>query len=171
VSRIDVGGLGGYIREQRGLAQLSLRQVAATAGVSNPYLSQIERGLRKPSAEILREIAKALRISVESLYVRAGILEDRGGDVAVTTSLMSDETISDRQRRVLLDIYAAFQTENAAHPATSPLAARGDDTDTTAKHQAQGWRDVTSGHESTGFIVEADLGEVVPSKPPTPANH
>jgi len=80
VTRIDVGGLGEYIREQRKLAEMSLRQLAANAEISNPYLSQIERGMRKPSAEILSQIAKGLRISAETLYVRAGILEDIRGD-------------------------------------------------------------------------------------------
>gem|GEM_PF-1254495 len=112
MTRIDVGSLGEYIREQRKLAQLSLRQLAANAGVSNPYLSQIERGARNPSAEILGQLAKALSISAETLYIRAGILEDRGGDVLVTTAIMADVTITDRQRRVLLEVYGAFQSEN-----------------------------------------------------------
>lgn len=114
MSPIDVASLGDYIREQRGQAQLSLRQLAERAGVSNPYLSQIERGMRKPSAEILSQIAKGLRISAETLYVRAGILEDHRGDVNTAAALLADQTITDRQRQVLLEIYAAFQTENAA---------------------------------------------------------
>ena len=114
MARIDVTGLGDYIREQRNAAQLSLRQLAATAGVSNPYLSQIERGLRKPSAEILAQIAKALRISAETMYVRAGILQDRAGDEAVTSTIAGDATLTERQRSVLLEIYAAFQAENDA---------------------------------------------------------
>jgi len=112
--RIDVIGLGDYIREQRNAAQLSLRQLAATAGVSNPYLSQVERGLRKPSAEILAQIAKALRISAETMYVRAGILQERAGDEAVTSTIAGDATLTERQRSVLLEIYAAFQVENDA---------------------------------------------------------
>lgn len=107
-----VPGIGDYIREQRKLAELSLRQLAATAGVSNPYLSQIERGSRKPSAEILRQLATALQISAESLYIRAGILEDKQGDVEVRSAILADESITDRQRQVLLDIYEAFQKEN-----------------------------------------------------------
>lgn len=114
MARIDVTGLGDYIREQRNAAQLSLRQLAANAGVSNPYLSQVERGLRKPSAEILAQIAKGLRISAETLYVRAGILEERAGDEAVTASIAGDTTLTERQRSVLLEIYAAFQIENDA---------------------------------------------------------
>jgi len=123
VAKIDVVGVGEYIREQRSIADLSLRQLAIKAGVSNPYLSQVERGLRKPSAEILSQIAKALRISAETLYIKAGILEEYSGDISLITALMADTTISDRQRRVLLEIYRSFQQENAAHqqgPATEP---------------------------------------------------
>jgi len=75
--QLNMRGLGEYIRDQRRTAQISLRQLARQAGVSNPYLSQIERGLRKPSAEILQQIAKALRISAEAMYVQAGILEEQ----------------------------------------------------------------------------------------------
>ncbi len=104
--------LGEYIREQRDQAQMSLRQLAAAANVSNPYLSQVERGLRKPSAEILGRIAQGLRISAESLYVQAGILAERDGDDAVTTAIAADRTLTERQRTTLLQIYAAFQSEN-----------------------------------------------------------
>ncbi|MFA7266792.1 MAG: helix-turn-helix transcriptional regulator [Candidatus Nanopelagicales bacterium] len=113
MKRIDVEELGEYIREQRKLAEMSLRQLAASAEVSNPYLSQIERGMRKPSAEILSQIAKGLRISAETLYVRAGILDEVRGDASVTAALQADESITDRQRQVLQEIYAAFQKENA----------------------------------------------------------
>ena len=82
--------------------------------MSNPYLSQIERGLRKPSAEILQQIAKALRISAEALYVQAGILEEREGTAAVTEAILSDELITERQKHVLLEIYDSFRRENAA---------------------------------------------------------
>ena len=114
MASIDVRTLGEYIREQREAAEVSLRQLAKNAGVSNPYLSQVERGLRKPSAEILGQIASALRISAETLYVRAGLLEPRAGDAAVTESIAADESLTERQRQVLLEIYAAFQSENAA---------------------------------------------------------
>jgi transcriptional regulator with XRE-family HTH domain len=111
---IDVSGLGAFIREQRDQAEMSIRQLAKAAEVSNPYLSQVERGLRKPSAEILGRIAQGLRISAETLYVQAGILSDRAGDENVTTAIASDRTLSERQRTTLLQIYAAFQAENAA---------------------------------------------------------
>lgn len=114
-----VGDLGDYLREQREHARLSLRQLATLAGVSNPYLSQVERGLRKPSAEVLQQIARGLRISAEALYVRAGILEE---DVRpdVEAAVHADPGLNDRQKRVLLDIYAAFRAENAAGRAAAP---------------------------------------------------
>jgi transcriptional regulator with XRE-family HTH domain len=114
VASLKVGPLGEYIREQRRTAQYSLRQLAELAGVSNPYLSQIERGLRRPSAEILQQIAKALRISAETLYVRAGILDAADGEREVVATLLADPAISERQKRVLIDIYDSFRKENAA---------------------------------------------------------
>jgi transcriptional regulator with XRE-family HTH domain len=120
VARLNVGkaveDLGGYLREQRREARLSLRQLAEQAGVSNPYLSQIERGLRRPSAEVLKELAKALRISAETLYVRAGILDPQeDGERSVKVSVMSDPTLTERQKQVLLDIYDSFRRENQQH--------------------------------------------------------
>lgn len=112
MARIDVGGLGAFIREQRDQAHMSLRQLAKAADISNPYLSQVERGLRRPSAEILARIAQGLRISAETLYVQAGILDEREGDQAVTTAIAADPTLTERQRTTLLQIYAAFQAEN-----------------------------------------------------------
>src|SRR5690606_33303753 len=93
------GSLGEYIRAQRERAKISLRQLAESAGVSNPYLSQIERGLRKPSAEILQQIAKGLRISAEALYVRAGILEDRAADTDVQAAIRADTGLTERQKQ------------------------------------------------------------------------
>jgi transcriptional regulator with XRE-family HTH domain len=112
-----VEDIGGYIRQQREGAQVSLRQLAKLAGVSNPYLSQVERGLRKPSAEILQQIAKGLRISAEALYVRAGILEERPAS-AVTDAVLADAELTERQKQVLLDVYQSFRRENEqARPA------------------------------------------------------
>jgi transcriptional regulator with XRE-family HTH domain len=107
-----VGSIGEYIREQRKRAKVSLRQLAEATGVSNPYLSQIERGLRKPSAEILQQIAKGLRISAEALYVQAGILEDRSADTDVQAAIRADTNLTERQKQVLLDIYESFRREN-----------------------------------------------------------
>lgn len=110
-----VESLGDYLKEQRVSSRLSLRQLAEQAGVSNPYLSQIERGLRKPSAEVLQQIAKALRISAEQLYVRAGILspdERVGGSVEL--AILGDAGLTERQKQSLLDVYASFLALNAA---------------------------------------------------------
>ena len=110
----DLGrDIGEYIRQQRNNAKISLRQLAKQAGVSNPYLSQIERGLRKPSAEILQQIAKGLRISAEALYVKAGILEEKPAS-AVTDAVLADPSLSERQKQVLLDVYQSFRGENTA---------------------------------------------------------
>ena len=111
---VNVNSIGEYIREQREQAKISMRQLAQSAGVSNPYLSQIERGLRKPSADILQQLAKGLRISAEALYVQAGILEDRSPDSGVRSALLADPQLSERQKQVLIEIYESFRRENAA---------------------------------------------------------
>jgi transcriptional regulator with XRE-family HTH domain len=110
----DLGrDIGEYIKQQRSSAKISLRQLSKLAGVSNPYLSQIERGLRKPSAEILQQIAKGLRISAEALYVQAGILDlPQGGPVV--DAVRADAVLTERQKQVLLDVYESFRRENAA---------------------------------------------------------
>ena len=105
--------IGSFIRTQREAAQVSVRQLAEKAGVSNPYLSQIERGLRKPSAEVLGQIAKALRVSAEALYIQAGILEP-GESNAVRDAIVTDIAITERQKQALLDIYASFVQQNEA---------------------------------------------------------
>jgi len=105
--------IGTFIRTQREAAQVSVRQLAEKAGVSNPYLSQIERGLRKPSADVLQQIAKALRVSAEVLYVRAGILEPSEAS-EVRDAIITDTAITERQKQVLLDIYTSFCQQNEA---------------------------------------------------------
>ena len=115
-----IGQLGEYIREQRETAKISLRELAKSAGVSNPYLSQIERGLRKPSAEILQQIAKGLRISAEALYVQAGILDLREAS-PVVDAIHADETLTERQKQVLLEIHDSFRRENATAAAAAAL--------------------------------------------------
>src|SRR5437667_10918226 len=106
---MDAGKLGAFIRDQRTNARLSLRSMSGLAGVSIPYLSQIERGLRKPSAEILQAIAKGLRISAETLYIQAGILDDHRAVPDVATAILADEPITDRQKQALIQIYEAFR--------------------------------------------------------------
>jgi transcriptional regulator with XRE-family HTH domain len=121
--------IGSFIRTQREAAQVSVRQLAEKAGVSNPYLSQIERGLRKPSADVLQQIAKALRVSAEVLYVRAGILEPSDPS-EVRDAIVTDTAITERQKQVLLDIYTSFCEQNegqqneavSEEPTTEPIA-------------------------------------------------
>ncbi|AZI58925.1 XRE family transcriptional regulator [Nakamurella antarctica] len=117
-----VRDLGEFIRDQRTTAQISLRQLAAKAGVSNPYLSQVERGLRKPSADILAQIAHGLQISVESLLTKAGILE-HGDDVPdVITAVNADPLLTERQKSSLLEIYRAFRREALLAAPATPTA-------------------------------------------------
>ncbi len=118
--------LGSFIREQRGSARLSLRRLSELAGISNPYLSQIERGLRRPSAEILQQIAKALRISAETLYVQAGILEAPSGAPDLTRSIMADQTISEEQKQALVRIYLSFRREHEDERTDARAGTSGD---------------------------------------------
>ena len=145
---LKVRELGDYIREQRNGAQISLRQLARLAGVSNPYLSQIERGLRKPSAEILQQIAKALRISAEALYVQAGILEERQGDSDVPAALLTDDRLTERQKAVLLEIYDSFRKENeAAEAKAAAEALDAAEIDTDADLETAVAADVAAAHD------------------------
>ena len=127
-----VENLGDYLREQRNGAELSLRQLAEMAGVSNPYLSQIERGLRRPSAEVLQQLAKALRISAEQLYIRAGIISPEDGvGGSVELAVLSETGLSERQKQSLLDVYSSFLAMNAAEASTdapvTPTASQADE--------------------------------------------
>ncbi|AWL87616.1 DNA-binding protein [Streptomyces sp. TSRI0445] len=141
MASLNVGNLGEYLREQRRAAQLSLRQLADATGVSNPYLSQIERGLRKPSADVLQQVAKALRISAETLYVRAGILDEREREELETRAvILADPSINERQKNVLLQIYDSFRRENGFAPGPDADVGSADgvkaDTDTGADGDA-----------------------------------
>jgi transcriptional regulator with XRE-family HTH domain len=112
-----VESLGDYLRQQRVANKLSLRQLADAAGVSNPYLSQIERGLRRPSADVLHSIASALRISAETLYVRAGILNPDEEEIrSVELAILADSGLSERQKQALVDIYRSFRASNETTP-------------------------------------------------------
>lgn len=122
----QLGSLGEFIAGQRRAAQLTLRQLADQTGISNPYLSQIERGLRKPSAEVLQQLAKALRVSAETLYVRAGMLDPADHPAtSVEMAVLADAAITERQKRVLIDVYSSFVKENLR------TAAKGQDTKIT----------------------------------------
>ncbi len=117
--------LGSFIREQRSSARLSLRRLSELAGISNPYLSQIERGLRRPSAEILQQIAKALRISAETLYVQAGILERPDGDTDLTRHIFADHHLTEDQRQAMIQIYLSFRHENEDMDGHDPVGEPG----------------------------------------------
>jgi transcriptional regulator with XRE-family HTH domain len=117
--------LGSFIRDLRENAQVSVRQLAERSGVSNPYLSQVERGLRKPSADVLNQIAKALRVSAEVLYVRAGILEPSDKS-QVRDAIITDTSINERQKQVLLDIYASFAQQNESTDEECPTHDSGE---------------------------------------------
>jgi transcriptional regulator with XRE-family HTH domain len=118
--------IGSFIKSQRETAQVSVRQLAERSGVSNPYLSQVERGLRKPSADVLAQIAKALRVSAEVLYVRAGILEPSETS-QVRDAIVTDTAITERQKQVLLDIYSSFTQQNEANRAECQSESDHDD--------------------------------------------
>jgi transcriptional regulator with XRE-family HTH domain len=116
--------LGEFIREQRRLAQMSLRRLSEVAGISNPYLSQIERGLRKPSAEILQQIARGLSISAETLYVQAGILDERSERSDLVAAIRSAPELNDVQKRALLEVYKSFVDKPVADDTSSNDTAR-----------------------------------------------
>jgi len=124
--------LGEFIREQRNTARLSLRRLSELAGISNPYLSQIERGLRRPSAEILQQIARALRISAETLYVRAGILEEREDTVDVPRAVLADVHLTEDQKQALIRIYASFRHESKGSTSGSPAPPKAPSLDSSA---------------------------------------
>jgi transcriptional regulator with XRE-family HTH domain len=146
--------LGEYLREQRHSARLSLRQLADLAGVSNPYLSQIERGLKKPSAEILQQLAKGLRISAESLYVRAGILDEQDDrQLETKAAILADPLLAERQKRVLLDIYDAFCAENLRTSAPSEAAEAATD---AAPGPTGPTPDDTSASDLTGAAISVE---------------
>jgi transcriptional regulator with XRE-family HTH domain len=148
VSPVSVSSIGEYIRQQREQAKISLRQLASAAGISNPYLSQVERGLRRPSAEILQQIAKGLRISAEALYVQAGILEDRRPDSGVRAAVLADPELAERQKQVLLEIYESFRRETALNVEAPPETAAAAEAGTDAG--AAGPGTASSGTRSTG---------------------
>jgi transcriptional regulator with XRE-family HTH domain len=176
---ITVHDLGEYLREQRHSAQLTLRQLSEVAGISNPYISQIERGLKKPSAEILQSLAKALRISAESLYVRAGILDERSGPgevpvVDVTDAILADPKLNDRQRAVLLDVYESFVGEPAAgkapeaRSAAKPAATARPGRAPSAEHKPRPARKSSSARKSSPATKPSPAPKPDPEQAPKP---
>ncbi|MCX7619505.1 MAG: helix-turn-helix domain-containing protein [Acidimicrobiales bacterium] len=117
--------LGEFIREQRRIGHLSLRKLSEMAGISNPYLSQIERGLRKPSAEILQQIARSLQISAETLYVRAGILEERDTEFDLVAEIKRDPYLNEEQKKTLVHIYESFRAQQRARGQAEPREGNG----------------------------------------------
>ncbi|MFG3528670.1 helix-turn-helix domain-containing protein [Streptomyces sp. NPDC047917] len=181
MASLNVGNLGEYLREQRRNAQLSLRQLADAAGVSNPYLSQIERGLRKPSAEVLQQVAKALRISAETLYVRAGILDEREREreeLETRAVILADPSINERQKSVLLQIYDSFRKENGFEPGPESGVVAGSETGDESGPAAGadgGGADAASepptrSERSASSIPSEPSTPSAPSKPEKPSN-
>jgi len=131
----DLAGLGDYLREQRQSARLSLRQLSELAGVSNPYLSQIERGLKRPSAEILQQLAKGLEVSAETLYVKAGILDEHpvhaNPPSDVRRAVAADPDLTQRQKATLLEVYESFVKGAAPHKTAARRTPRGTTEPTT----------------------------------------
>jgi transcriptional regulator with XRE-family HTH domain len=145
----QIGSLGDFIAAQRRATELSLRQLAEQSGISNPYLSQIERGLRKPSAEVLQQLSKALRVSAETLYVRAGILDpDDHPATTVEMAVLADRSITERQRRVLMDVYRSFVKENASGD-PSPASTSTFETTEKPKRPASRPKNVAKGKASS----------------------
>jgi len=156
-----VNELGSFIREQRSSARLSLRRLSELAGISNPYLSQIERGLRRPSAEILQQIAKALRISAETLYVQAGILERPDGDTDLSRHIFNDHHLTEEQRQALLRIYLSFRHENEDEAASDRAAS-----DRAASDRAQSDEDASDQQAGTGTAASAPGLDAGPGRDP-----
>ena len=173
----NMNSIGEYIRQQREQAKISLRQLAEQAGVSNPYLSQVERGLRKPSADILQQIAKGLRISAEALYVQAGILEDRPGDSGVRSALLTGPQLTERQKQVLIEIYESFTKESQKPPTAEVVAITRDgstpsETAPPAEPDAT-WTDATATDPTAAAGTSASAAATdtaEPSEPSEPSN-
>ncbi len=151
-----VSDLGAYIRNQRKSAELSLRNLAKLAGVSNPYLSQIERGLRKPSAEILQAIARALSISSESLYVRAGILEERDIELDLEDAIARDTVLTDSQKTALIEMYRSFRRLHELEDTSASEDA------TSRRGGLQGLLDAVS----TGDVDDGDVARATSDEEP-----
>ncbi len=155
--------LGSFIREQRNSARLSLRRLSELAGVSNPYLSQIERGLRRPSAEILQQIAKALRISAETLYVQAGILERPDGDTDLSRHIFADRHLTEEQRQALLRIYLSFRYENEGVSEDEPATSAAPSSTSTSTGEGASLANGEAGPRPSGKARGAT--EIAPDRP------
>ena len=175
MSPVNVSSIGSFIRQQREQARISIRQLAQAAGVSNPYLSQLERGLRKPSADILQQLAKGLRISAEALYAQAGMLEDRPEGTGVRDAVLADAELTERQKQVLIELYESFRKEPAAAAgvaAAAPAgeAAAGEGTAAAAGEEAPGGAITGAGEQDPGR-AETDASPEPDHLVPSPASN
>ncbi|GAB3071537.1 helix-turn-helix domain-containing protein [Micromonospora schwarzwaldensis] len=152
----DLPDVGGFIRDLRRNAKISLRQLAEQAGVSNPYLSQIERGLRKPSAEVLQQLASALRVSTPAMYLRAGLLDDKEGQ-GVLAAIAVDAELTMAQKQSLTQIYETFRRENARLAEATGTAGPVEPTEPAAAPEAP------------ATVAPAATGPVTPDGTPTEA--
>ena len=153
---VNVSSIGDFVRAQREQAKISIRQLAQAAGMSNPYLSQIERGLRKPSADILQQIAKGLRISAEVLYDQAEFLEDRTEGSSVRGAVLADANLTERQKQMLIELYESFRKEAVLAAGHEQLAGTGEIADTGEIAGSDGRADAGQAAGSDGC---ADAGQ------------
>jgi transcriptional regulator with XRE-family HTH domain len=170
MSPVNVSSIGSFIRQQREQARISIRQLAQAAGVSNPYLSQLERGLRKPSADILQQLAKGLRISADALYAQAGMLEDRPEGTGVRDAVLADAELTERQKQVLIELYESFRKEPAASageavPSAGEAAAAGESTGAAAGEETA----AVAGEAAPGGAIDG-AGEQDPGRAETDAS-
>jgi transcriptional regulator with XRE-family HTH domain len=164
MSPVNVSSIGSFIREQREQARISVRQLSQAAGVSSPYLSQIERGLRKPSADILQQIAKGLRISAEVLYVQAGILEDRPAGAGIRDAVLADPELTERQKQILIELYESFRKESApADGTTADETPAGQVTAAAGEGNPVAGERTPAAGEGTPADGEGEPGHMVPS--------
>ena len=176
MSPVNVSSIGSFIRQQREQARISIRQLAQAAGVSNPYLSQLERGLRKPSADILQQLAKGLRISAEALYAQAGMLEDRPEGTGVRDAVLADAELTERQKQVLIELYESFRKEPAAAAGVAAAAPAGqaaaaeDGTAAAAGEGAPGGAIAGAGEQDPGR-AETDASREPDRLVPSPARN
>ncbi|WP_431936196.1 helix-turn-helix domain-containing protein [Micromonospora sp. RP3T] len=165
----DLPDVGGFIRDLRRNAKISLRQLAEQAGVSNPYLSQIERGLRKPSAEVLQQLASALRVSTPAMYLRAGLLDDKEGQ-GVLAAIAVDAELTMAQKQSLTQIYETFRRENARLAEATGTAGPVEPTEPTAATPGPVEpAEPAAAPEAPATVAPAATGPVTPDGTPTEA--
>jgi transcriptional regulator with XRE-family HTH domain len=158
MSPVSVSSIGSFVREQHEQAKISIRQLAQIAGVSNPYLGQIERGLRKPSAELLQQIAKGLRISAEALYVQSGIREDRPY-VSVASVVLADPDLTERQKQMLVELYDSFRKDAALAAGAADAAGSAEPTDLAEATEPADLAEATEPADIAEATEPADLAE------------